>query len=245
MTNIELVNSKLTAIADEIRELSGAENPLSLDTMAVNVQQSNEEILAQQCLIEQAVAALEGKVSPNLYEQGYEAGHADGEAVGNTLADSIVERTITEFVNHRITKIGQYAFARHAALVRVDIPNVERVETYGFNYCTGLTEIYLPKCKYIAGQSFNSCSKLEKVVVPMCEQIGGHALTASKLSCLVLGGDKVCTLDNAAAIETNPMKNGTGFIYVPDNLVDSYKAATNWSTYASQIRPLSEWEGTV
>ena len=30
------------------------------------------------------------------------------------------------------------------------------------------------------------------------------------------------------------------YFYVPDNLVDSYKAATNWSTYAAQIRPISE-----
>lgn len=184
-------------------------------------------------------------ISDGGYERGYAAGYEDGVYEGNTLADSIVERTITEYVNHRITKIGPYAFARHAGLVRVDIPNVERIEDYGFNYCTGLTEIELPKCKFIAGQSFNSCGKLEKVVAPMCEQIGGHALTASKLSCLVLGGDKVCVLGNAAAIETTPMKNGTGFIYVPDNLVDSYKAAKNWSTYASQIKPLSELEGNA
>lgn len=179
-------------------------------------------------------------ISDGGYERGYADGFVQGETAGNSLADSIVERTITEFVNHRITKIGNYAFTRHAGLLKVDIPNVERIEIYGFNYCTGLTEIELPKCKYIASQSFNSCSKLEKVVAPMCEQIGGHAFTASKLSCFVLGGDKVCILDNAAAIETTPMKNGTGFIYVPDNLVEQYKVAKNWSTYASQIKPISE-----
>lgn len=236
------INEKMTAIANEIRELSGDTEKLGLDAMAANVQQSNEEILAQKELLEQAVEALEGKVAPDLYDEGYKEGYVKGEEVGNSLADSIVERTITEFVNHRITKIGGYAFARHSGLLKVDIPNVERIEQYGFNYCTGLTEIELPKCKYIAGQSFNSCGKLAKVVAPMCEQIGGHALTASRLSCLVLGGDKVCALENAPAIETTPMKNGTGFIYVPDNLVEQYKTATNWSTYASQIKPLSELE---
>ena len=172
---------------------------------------------------------------------GYAEGYGDGEASGNAVADSIVERTITEYSNHRITKIGGYAFAKHSGLLKVDIPNVERIEAYGFNYCTGLTEIELPKCKFIAGQSFNSCSKLEKVVAPMCEQIGGHALTASKLSCLVLGGDKVCVLDNAAAIETTPMKNGTGFIYVPASPVEQYKTAANWSTYAAQIRAIEDY----
>lgn len=33
---------------------------------------------------------------------------------------------------------------------------------------------------------------------------------------------------------------GTGYIYVPDDAVDAYKAATNWSTYAAQIKGLSE-----
>jgi hypothetical protein len=30
-------------------------------------------------------------------------------------------------------------------------------------------------------------------------------------------------------------------IYVPDSSVDAYKAAENWSTYASRIYPLSEY----
>ena len=34
--------------------------------------------------------------------------------------------------------------------------------------------------------------------------------------------------------------SGTGYIYVPDDLVDQYKVATNWATYASQIKGLSE-----
>ena len=32
-----------------------------------------------------------------------------------------------------------------------------------------------------------------------------------------------------------------GKIYVPDNSVDAYKAATNWSQYADRIKPLSEY----
>jgi hypothetical protein len=34
-----------------------------------------------------------------------------------------------------------------------------------------------------------------------------------------------------------------GGIYIPDNLVSEYKAATNWKTYASYIKPLSSWSG--
>ena len=38
----------------------------------------------------------------------------------------------------------------------------------------------------------------------------------------------------------NPEGLKDGYIYVPDALVDSYKKATNWVTYADQIKPLSE-----
>ena len=35
--------------------------------------------------------------------------------------------------------------------------------------------------------------------------------------------------------------SGTGYIYVPKALVDSYKSATNWTTYASQIRAIEDY----
>ena len=38
------VNSKMTAIADEIRELSGATDKLSLDTMATSLGEANDEV---------------------------------------------------------------------------------------------------------------------------------------------------------------------------------------------------------
>ena len=41
-------------------------------------------------------------------------------------------------------------------------------------------------------------------------------------------------------IEYSIDNDGTDYIYVPDNLVDGFKIATNWSTYATQIKPISE-----
>jgi hypothetical protein len=47
-------------------------------------------------------------------------------------------------------------------------------------------------------------------------------------------------LGNVNVFSSSAIANGTGFVYVPDNLVEKYKTATNWSTYASQIKPMSE-----
>ncbi|MBQ5900230.1 MAG: leucine-rich repeat domain-containing protein [Clostridia bacterium] len=177
------------------------------------------------------------------YERGYAAGYEVGEASGNAVIDGIAERTITEFVNHRITKIGAYAFARHSVLIKIDIPNVETIEQYGFNYCTGLTEIELPKVKTIANQAFNSCGKLTKVDAPMLEKLDGYSFTGSKLTTLIIRqNNKVCNLTSVSALRSTPIESGTGYVYVPAALVEQYKAATNWSTYASQIKPISELE---
>ena len=35
--------------------------------------------------------------------------------------------------------------------------------------------------------------------------------------------------------------SGTGYVYVPSALVNSYKSATNWSTYADQIRAIEDY----
>ena len=49
------------------------------------------------------------------------------------------------------------------------------------------------------------------------------------------------SLNELYAFYNTPIANGTGYIYVADTLVDSYKTAENWSVYASQIKPLSEY----
>ena len=57
------VNSKMTAIADEIRELSGTAEAMGLDAMASNVGEVNAEVNSQTELLTQAVLALNGKTS--------------------------------------------------------------------------------------------------------------------------------------------------------------------------------------
>ena len=57
----------------------------------------------------------------------------------------------------------------------------------------------------------------------------------------------ICTLANTSVFRSTPIADGTGYIYVPAALVDSYKAATNWSTYADQFRALEDYtvDGTT
>lgn len=55
------VNEKMTALADEIRELSGTTASKSIDAMTSDVDAANAEIAEQTELLEQIATALEGK----------------------------------------------------------------------------------------------------------------------------------------------------------------------------------------
>ena len=90
-----------------------------------------------------------------------------------------------------------------------------------FRECTKLTSINLPACTSIHSYAFNSCK----------------SLTSIKLA----NTSKICTLSNSDAFKVTPIANKAGYIYVPDELVEQYKKATNWSVYASQIKPLSAY----
>jgi hypothetical protein len=57
----------------------------------------------------------------------------------------------------------------------------------------------------------------------------------------------VCTVSSSGIFGSTPIANGAGYIYVPAALVDSYKAATNWSAFAAQFRALEDYtvDGTT
>ena len=69
------VNTKMTAIANEIRTLSGTTETMGLDSMASHVGDANTKISSQAELIAQITAALEGKAAggielPTLSNEG-------------------------------------------------------------------------------------------------------------------------------------------------------------------------------
>lgn len=69
----------------------------------------------------------------------------------------------------------------------------------------------------------------------------------SALTALILRSATMCELSSTDAFSSTPIASGTGYIYVPAALVDSYKEATNWKTYASQFRALEDYtvDGTT
>ena len=57
------VNTKMTALADEIRTLNGSSDKLGIDAMTTATNSANTEISSQTDLISQIITALDGKTS--------------------------------------------------------------------------------------------------------------------------------------------------------------------------------------
>ena len=162
----------------------------------------------------------------------------------DTNFKDLVEGTITSIDDSTITKVAQYTFMFYNTLLSVNLPNATSIGDQTFYNCTSLLNVSFQKLTTINGMSnFSGCTKLQIV------DIGGDVgmITSdcfsrcTKLQKLILRGSNVPAC-YSNAFDNSPIKTSTteGFIYVPDDLVESYKSATNWTVYASKIKGLSE-----
>ena len=154
-----------------------------------------------------------------------------GSSAGGGDLDAFIEGTITE-ISIGVTSVRSYAFNECAELTRVNVPNATIFHTYAFRRCYLLDRI---DCfaTTISSNAFNECMSLKAVILrseTMCKLSSTNVFS----NCYHILG----TQNNAY----NPNGDKDGYIYVPANLVDAYKSATNWSTYASQIRALEDSE---
>ena len=117
-----------------------------------------------------------------------------------------------------LTSIATNAFYNCPTIKVKRIPSgVTQLTAQTFYGCTGLTEMTIEgNITSIGQKSFYNCTNLEKVILPNVTMVP--------------------TLANKDVFTNTPIASGTGNIYVPDELVDTFKAATNWSTYADQIK---------
>lgn len=156
--------------------------------------------------------------------------------------DELLSGTIKVYENHTLTSLGADALARRDYLESVSFPAVTVVGTYALYQCFALKSVHLPKAESIYLGAFMFCEALERVRLPSIKNISDAAFRyCTNLTTFIIEqSDCVCRIIDTNTFGDTPIANGTGFIYVPDELVDDYKAARYWSTYAAQIKPLSE-----
>lgn len=110
-------------------------------------------------------------------------------------------------------------------------------------YCTALEYLYLPSLLKINFSLTSYCGAEKVFYFRDLESINYRlSYSTNSLDTIVLAGNHVVTLGSVGYINNSNITkfyNGEGSIYVPDNLVDAYKTATNWATLANMIKPLS------
>lgn len=143
---------------------------------------------------------------------------------------------LTAFDLSNITKMDDGVFM-YSGLTEANGPLVTYLSRIVFRQCLSLTKAEFPKVPYIASDLFNGCSSLVKAKFPKATSIYMQAFKdCAQLSSLIVGTElddetAICTLE-----ATNALPSSIGAIYVPYNLVEKYKTATNWSSFADKIQ---------
>lgn len=166
-----------------------------------------------------------------------------------------------------VTSIGLQAFRYCDVLETINLhDNITYMDSYVFNGCRGLKELKFPmnltalnnnmcdgctnlekvtlpntKLKQILTSVFYNCSKLTEIDIPsMTITIGSNCFQNCTSLVKVIIRNTTPPSISTSTFTSTPIKSGTGYIYVPDESVEAYQTATNWSTYASQIKGISE-----
>ena len=139
------------------------------------------------------------------------------------------------------TRVGYSAFYACSLLNQVSLPMCSSIGNYAFYNCGSLTQVSLPVCSSIGNNAFYNCGSLTQVSLPVCRYIAGDVFAFCRsLSIITIGYSSICSLNTSNVFLGTKITSSTGSIYVPTSLVDSYKSATNWSYFSTQIFPISE-----
>lgn len=229
--------------------------------MSVSIKYKGSEIASMAATGTKTLLTSGKYCEADIVVENTESGGGGGD---HTAEDGIISGSITEYTNDRITEIRAYAFfdckllrsfgAQYANVIgnralsgcsvleSVSLPRLSTIGTYAFAECPALTEVTLPQVKQIPASAFRTCTALTRVDLPSIQSIAIQAFYGcSALDTLIMrDAYDVCGL-NTTALNGTALKNGTGYIYVPRQLVSLYKADTAWSAFANQIRAIEDY----
>ena len=137
--------------------------------------------------------------------------------------------------------IGIFAYC--TALTSVSAPELQSLPTQMFYYCQALEEAVFPKVSSLNSGVFNNCTNLTKIDLggAITRLSSAFMANASKVSALILRGVTTVPTLGTSAFTSSTIKSGTGYVYVPKELEATFKVASNWSTYAAQIRAIEDY----
>ena len=185
---------------------------------------------------------------------------------GTKMLDDLLQGNLIEIKNTTIKKMRSHALAYLTNLESVDFQNLTTLNSYAFSNCYKLKNVNLPKLETLGASCFNGCRELtEQIFIsPVAIAISTFVnciklkkvdftyITSTVASNTFQGCSEfdtfinrnttnVVALSNKNAFSGTCIESGTGYIYVPAKFVEAYKTATNWITYADQIRAIEDY----
>ena len=165
----------------------------------------------------------------------------------------VTNLNVTGFNTSNVTKFSSM-FSGCSSLTSLDVsnfdtPNAEYMD-YMFSGCSSLTSLDVSnfdtsKVTNMFGM-FQNCSNLTKLDISSFSTGSGSYNNSSffrgctNLVEVIINNANLFEITHTNVFDGTPIANGTGYVYVPDNMVETYKSATNWSIYADQIKGISE-----
>ena len=180
----------------------------------------------------------------------------------STMASAYKSTCVSADINTSCTSIGQEAFGWFFSLTSVTIPNsVTSIDLSAFDGCNSLTSVTIPDSVTSIGErAFFGCTSLTSVTIPdSVTSIGQRAFSrCTSLTSVTIGNGvtsigesafEYCSGLTSVTIEatTPPTLGSYAFdpysdypIYVPAQSVETYKAASGWSSYEDRIQAIPE-----
>lgn len=140
-------------------------------------------------------------------------------------SEDLIEELRAKYIGLTIIANNIVSYARKlmsSTLVGTYTNNrVTKITYYAFDGNKDLTKVSFANVAEIWTGAFNNCLTLESLILRKA--------------------DAICILKDQYTFTNTPIANGTGYIYVPKALLDSYKIATNWSVYTNQFRAIEDY----
>lgn len=215
-------------------------------------------------------ASIINGTSTDLFDNDIEVVPDYAFMIGKSGDSTVTQGSMNQVVYYRIssvdfpnaTSVGNYAFQMWNS-TSYNLPKCHLLGGNMFRYNLALTEMKLPSIDSVASTSatrsgyFYQCSSLKKVDIGSSDKplvTSSHVMFyqtcfygCSALEALILRTPTLIEATLTNNFTSSGIGNGTGYIYVPSSLLETYKTASRWSDYASQIRAIEDYssDGTV
>ena len=132
----------------------------------------------------------------------------------------------------------------------VTIPTtVTNIGSLAFENCTGLTKLMWGPSSISSVQNwgyypFKGCTNITTVDCDVAVEIVPSHLCygfSSLTSFIIRNPLKVVSLPSTETFTNTPIADGTGYVFVPVDLLDSYQSSDAWASFASQFRSIEDY----